>query len=394
MQLLIPFAAPPAHIAAAVLDGLALPGLDRLLGGAAGQPAWTVAQRDDGEDCSLSPPHERAQARRLGWLNTLGAGGNDSTATADGLMPTRADGLLPTRADGLLPTRADGLMPTRADGLLPFAAADAARIGAAARAPAWLRITPVHWSIDADGAKLLGPQALALDADEAARFAALLAPLFDEDGIVFIADAATAPHWLGGHADFARLPTASLDRVIGHGVEAWLPRRGAAGTGSAEPAARRLRRLQNEAQMLLHEHALNEAREARGALPLNSLWFSASGALAAPHGGSGALAAPRGSGAADGGIALPLRIDERLREPALAGDWACWQQRWRELDHELESRLSAAATSPFDRLVLSGQRSAVELRPQPAAGWRRLASRLGWSAAPRSGASHTLLESL
>ena len=49
-----------------VLDGLALPGLDRLLGGAAGQPAWTVAQRDDGEDCSLSPPHERAQARRLG----------------------------------------------------------------------------------------------------------------------------------------------------------------------------------------------------------------------------------------------------------------------------------------------------------------------------------------
>jgi hypothetical protein len=31
--------------------------------------------------------------------------------------------------------------------------------------------------------------------------------------------------------------------------------------------------VMNEAQMLLHDHPVNEAREARGALPVNSLWF-------------------------------------------------------------------------------------------------------------------------
>jgi hypothetical protein len=35
--------------------------------------------------------------------------------------------------------------------------------------------------------------------------------------------------------------------------------------------------LINEAQMLLHEHPVNEAREARGELPVNSLWFWGAG---------------------------------------------------------------------------------------------------------------------
>lgn len=38
--------------------------------------------------------------------------------------------------------------------------------------------------------------------------------------------------------------------------------------------------LMNEMQMLLHEHPVNEAREARGELPLNGIWLWGSGRLA------------------------------------------------------------------------------------------------------------------
>jgi hypothetical protein len=38
-------------------------------------------------------------------------------------------------------------------------------------------------------------------------------------------------------------------------------------------------RIFNEVQMLLHAHPVNEDREQRGALPINSLWFSGGGTL-------------------------------------------------------------------------------------------------------------------
>ena len=39
------------------------------------------------------------------------------------------------------------------------------------------------------------------------------------------------------------------------------------------------RRLLNEAQIILHQHEVNRARAARGALPANTLWFWGGGAL-------------------------------------------------------------------------------------------------------------------
>jgi hypothetical protein len=43
--------------------------------------------------------------------------------------------------------------------------------------------------------------------------------------------------------------------------------------------ARRLRSVLNELQMLLFEHPVNQAREARGELPVNSLWLWGGGSL-------------------------------------------------------------------------------------------------------------------
>ncbi len=42
---------------------------------------------------------------------------------------------------------------------------------------------------------------------------------------------------------------------------------------------KRWRSLLNEAQIVLHNHPLNEQRVARGQLPVNSLWFWGAGAL-------------------------------------------------------------------------------------------------------------------
>jgi hypothetical protein len=66
------------------------------------------------------------------------------------------------------------------------------------------------------------------------------------------------------------LPTASLDRVRGQAVEAWMPQ---------GERARPLRRLQNEMQMLLYTHPVNDNRAARGQTPVNAFWLSGTGSL-------------------------------------------------------------------------------------------------------------------
>src|SRR5690606_16353949 len=128
-------------------------------------------------------------------------------------------------------------------------------------------------------------------------------PLFDSEGYVLTWGAPL--RWYVAHESLSELPTASIDRVIGRNVDRWLP---------GEPQARLLRRLQNEVQMLLYTHPLNEAREARGALPVNSFWLSGCG---------------RHQAGAEPG---ELQLDDSLRAPLLAGDWVAWARAWRALD--------------------------------------------------------------
>jgi hypothetical protein len=130
--------------------------------------------------------------------------------------------------------------------------------------------------------------------------------------------------------------TASLDRVIGRNVDAWL---------GSDPAARSLRSLQSEVQMLLHAHPLNAAREALGLLPVNSFWLSGCGAAQAP-------------------AKAPPQIDDRLRGPALAEDWAAWSQAWSALDGDvLRGALAAARRGEPAQVTLCGERDAVTLAP-------------------------------
>ncbi|MCX2861115.1 hypothetical protein OOZ63_04595 [Paucibacter sp. PLA-PC-4] len=234
---------------------------------------------------------------------------------------------------------------------LPFAAAQAADDGIAVEAKAWALLTPLHLSVGSDQITALNPQALKLDEAESRAFFESLAWLFPADEGWTMAWGA-ASRWYVAHDSLADLHSASLERVINRNVDPWMPE------------ARRLRSLQNELQMLLHRHALNEAREARGALTLNSVWISGCG-----------RAQPRRP-------QPDLRVDTRLREPLINEDWAAWAEVWAQLDAgplcELLKR--AEAGQPVE-LTLCGERFARRYRPQARRGlsqlWHKLAAPKG-----------------
>ncbi len=135
----------------------------------------------------------------------------------------------------------------RADGMMPGAAY-------------WLRADPVHLSIQRD--QLILQPDVSLDAGEAAQLCASLNAHFAAEGLHFF-----APHpqrWYL-QLDFAPdMTTSILAQVSGRNVHAYLPQ---------GPDALRWHGVLNETQMLLFGHAANQAREARGELPANSVWL-------------------------------------------------------------------------------------------------------------------------
>lgn len=222
--------------------------------------------------------------------------------------------------------------PALPDGLLPMAA-DAARADGLAVADddgrGWGLVSPTHWHLGTEQVSLRHPAELALDEAEARVLFDAVKPLFDEEGLLLLWGAPT--RWYLAHERLAALPTAALDRVVGRNVDLWL---------NAHPEARRWRRLQAEAQMLWHTHPLNEAREARGVPAVNSFWLSGTGR---PQ--------PAAPWPAD------LMLDTRLREPALAEDWAAWAEAWAALDAgPLRQALQAAEAGAPVALSLCGER--------------------------------------
>jgi hypothetical protein len=304
MHLIVAFAAPLSEGARAVLPTLATPALERLLA------RWTEVGRDAGDDDMLSPPHERALAAALGLVG--------------------------------------------ADGALPWAARQAALDGVDVGDHAWGLLTPVHWRVAGDGVHLADPAALALSAADSHALWDAVRPLFEGAG--YLTAWGGALRWYVAHDSLQGLETTSLDRVVGRNIDPWLPR---------QAAAKPLRRLQNEAQMLLHAHPLNEAREAAGALAVNSFWLSGCG---------------RSQAAQDSGVTL----DDSLRSAAMQGDWAAWRAAWQALDERaIATLMAAAARGEAVRLTLCGERSAAELAPRAQSAWRRLIDALSPSR-PRS----------
>jgi hypothetical protein len=305
MHWLIPFAAACAETAQAALATLALPNLQQRL------RTLTATEGLQGDEYGFTPPHERALAHLYGWHGD--------------------------------------------DGLWPFGAQAAAADGVTVDDAPWALLTPTHWAVGADQVTLVDPQALQLADDESRALFAAVRPLFESEG--WRLEWGHALRWYAGHVSLAALRTASLDRVIGRNVDLWL---------STQREGRLVRRLQSEVQMLLYHHPANDAREARGHLPVNSFWLS----------GCGAAQALAGTAAS-----TPVTVVDTLRASAVSGDWAAWCDAWRALDARL-------GDDNLRMLTLCGERHAqrFELRP------RGLATRLvrAWRAPP----VHGVLESL
>lgn len=191
---------------------------------------------------------------------------------------------------------------------------------------AWALMTPVHLAVGSDGVDVLPPAALRLSESDAARFAALLKELWPEhEGWHWRLLDAT--RWAIGHASaLDGLQAASIERAAGRPIEPWLPE------------SRTLRRWQNEAQMLMHGHALNAEREARGEHAINSVWLGDIGRST--------------------GQAADVIVDSRLTEPLMTGDLAAWAEAWQRLD-------AGPLAQPLSSLTLCGERFARRFTAQP-----------------------------
>lgn len=132
----------------------------------------------------------------------------------------------------------------------------------------WLRADPVHLSINRDRVVLMDATQLEITADESMSFCASLNEHFHADGMTFFAPDPT--RWYLRCEVEPKLQTHALSRVRGRRID----RFGFTGTDRAL-----WQRHLSEAQMLLHNHPINEAREERGAMMVNSLWLWGGGPL-------------------------------------------------------------------------------------------------------------------
>ncbi len=132
----------------------------------------------------------------------------------------------------------------------------------------WLRADPVHLHPERDRLILTDSRALDLTPDEANRLVAEIMELYKPDG--WLLKAARPGRWYLKPPRAPRITTTPLAEVVGRDIHPYLPR----GTDG-----RAWHTILNEMQILLHTSKVNEERERRGQLPVNSLWFWGGGRL-------------------------------------------------------------------------------------------------------------------
>jgi hypothetical protein len=238
-----------------------------------------LLETDAGQADSLSPPHDRALANGFG----LNSG---------------------------------------CDGLMPWAALQAKAIPG----QGWAFITPCHWAMGREHATLTDPATLDLNEVDSRTLLTAMQPYFATEGITLHYAAPTAEGDV-----FKSLPTASLDRVLGRNVDRWLP------------PSKQIKLLQNEMQMLLYTHSVNDERAAKGQRSINSFWVSGSGALTETV------------------AANPQIVTNRALVPAaFANDWATYAQAWAQLDANDVAQLLAQQNSGKPvRISLCGESNSV-----------------------------------
>lgn len=227
--------------------------------------------------------------------------------------------------------RAIGLPDT--PGRTPWAAFESQTWGTPC---AWVK--PCHWQVGTDRILMGDPDALRLQESESLALLAAMQPYFEEDGIG-LHDLGQPGAWLATGEVFRDLPTPSLQRVVGRNINTWLPS-ASTGTGAT------LRRLQNEMQMLLYTHPLNDAREQRGLPVVNSFWLTGAGVLDTPVPPNPAL-----------------QIEPRLTAAALHDNADAWLAAWQAVDADaVHTLLRRAQQGEPVQLTLCGDHASQTWR--------------------------------
>ena len=287
-HLIVPFAHCGGDECLKAVTSLKLKNLGHLLNG------MRLIATDNGQADSLSPPHERVLARAMGF-------------------------------------------PASADGLIPWAAYEAHQTHEAHKAHdahgtlgrAWAFVTPCHWAMGREHATLTDPATLDLTEEQSRTLLAAMQPYFATEGITL--HYLQAIRWLAEGEVFRNLPTASIDRVLGRNVDRWLPN------------SKAMKLLQNEMQMLLYTHPVNDDRAANGQRSVNSFWVSGSGALDdLPAGKPQVMTATN------------------LMQAAFSNDWAAYGEAWMQLDATLIAQfLARQKGGEAVRLSLCGESNAM-----------------------------------
>lgn len=305
MHLLISHAAPPGPHCQAAITQLVLPNLAELLGLLSPTPPVL------GSPDSLTPLPERLRATHMGLQVQ--------------------------------------------DGLIPWAAMDAQQLGLTKihGDAGWAWITPCHLNVQSNHILMDDPLELDISAQECETLRAAMKRYFAEDGITL--HPLSNGTWLAFGSLFKDLPTASLERVAGSAINEWMP---------LQEHAKHLRRLQNEMQMLLYTHAVNDARSARGKPTINAFWVSGTGTLV-PH---------------QTASTEPLECLDTLRQAALRDDPHAWQAAWQTLDGtQLADLVQRAKLARPVQLTLCGPRMAATLELQNKPWWGRIQQRFSVS---------------
>lgn len=132
----------------------------------------------------------------------------------------------------------------------------------------WMRADPVHLHATASGLILTDAAELKLTLQEASELVAELMEVFTADGWLF--KAAHPQRWYLRPLTPPEIRTHALPDIIGRDIHSYLP---------YGADAKAWHTILNEIQILLHTSNVNQAREARGELPVNSLWFWGAGRL-------------------------------------------------------------------------------------------------------------------
>jgi hypothetical protein len=146
----------------------------------------------------------------------------------------------------------------------------------AVRDARWMRADPVHLHLAREHLRLVPSAALTLTQEEAAALCETLNAHFA--GILSIHPSAHDARCWSARLEGAELPSHPPPlEAAGDDVDLHLRAQADAADATDAADVTRAHALLNELQMLLHEHPVNEAREARGEPAINSVWFWGAG---------------------------------------------------------------------------------------------------------------------